>query len=306
MIARTENFPINCATENRSIWVAPEESAGDINSHAAHHQLFTMGQCRKELAASVPIIGELAAIMIRFLLGLVLALLPERFRRKWLPPWRDNLRSSAAVSGVVQTLTAVGVLLARYPKFVNDQVAQIDVRVINGMAEKGGETAVRGIGVILLFAYVLLPLSILLIYFAFEGVVRFVAAMTTGEVVGTLPLTLIDVAGQKWNAYHAEKKLGPRVPDLVSVPPDGGGYDLTIASCREKPGWNDLMTISLNEVLYEVAGYEEGEEPRRYVYQLRRAPLHKVVRGLHRYDPEEVMRPQHSAFGSQHSVTRDG
>jgi hypothetical protein len=265
-----------------------------------------MGQCRKELAASVPIIGELAAIMIRFLLGLVLALLPERFRRKWLPPWRDNLRSSAAVSGVVQTLTAVGVLLARYPKFVNDQVAQIDVRVINGMAEKGGETAVRGIGVILLFAYVLLPLSILLIYFAFEGVVRFVAAMTTGEVVGTLPLTLIDVAGQKWNAYHAEKKLGPRVPDLVSVPPDGGGYDLTIASCREKPGWNDLMTISLNEVLYEVAGYEEGEEPRRYVYQLRRAPLHKVVRGLHRYDPEEVMRPQHSAFGSQHSVTRDG
>ncbi len=236
--------------------------------------------------------------MIQFLLGLVVALLPERFRREWLPQWHGNLRTSAAGSGVAQTLTALGVLLARYPKFVNDQVAQIDVRVINGMAEKGGETAVRGIGIILLAAYVLLPLSILLIYFAFEGVVRLVAAVTTGEVVGTLPLALVDMAGQKWNSYYAEKKLGPRVPDLVSLPTDGSGYDLRIASCREKPGWNELMTISHNETLYEVAGYEGGEEPRRHVYLLRRAPLHKVVRGLHHYDPEEVMKEQSLAISN--------
>jgi hypothetical protein len=285
----TENFLIEYATENRSIWVALEESVGDTILRAAHHQLFTMGQCRKRLAASVPIIGELAPIMIQFLLGLLLALLPERFRRQWLPQWHGNLRSSAIVSGVVQSLTAVIVLIARYPRFVADQVAQLDVRIINGMAERGGDTAVRGIGIIFLFAYILLPLSMLLIYLAFEGVVRLAAAVTTGEVVGTLPLTLIDIAGQKWNAYYAEKKLGPRVPDRVSVSPDGRGYDLMIASCREKPDWNDLITISHNETLYEVAGYEEGEEPRRYVYLLRRAPLHKVVRGLHRYDPEEVM-----------------
>jgi hypothetical protein len=194
------------------------------------------------------------------------------------------------VSGIAQTLTALGLLIARYPRFVNEQVAQIDVRVINGMAQKGGETAVRGIGVILLFAYVLLPLSILLIYFAFEGVVRLVAAMTTGEVVGTLPLALIDITGQKWNAYYAEKKQGPRIPDLVGVPAEeNSGYDLVIASCREKDGWHRLMTISYEETLYEVAGYAEGEAPRRHLYLLRRAPLHKVVRGLHHYDPEEVM-----------------
>ena len=235
--------------------------------------------------------------MIQFLLGLLLALLPERFRRKWLPQWHGNLRSSAAVSGVAQTLTALGVLLIRYPKFVNDQVAQLDVRVINGMAEKGGDTAVRGIGIIFLFAYILLPLSILLIYFAFEGVVRLVAAMTTGEVVGTLPLALLDIAGQKWNAYYAEKKQGPRVPDLVSLAPGDSGYDLVIASCREKPGWDHLMTISYNETLYEVAGYEGGEEPRGHVYLLRRAPLHKVVRGLHHYEPEEVMEKKPIAIG---------
>ena len=240
--------------------------------------------------------------MVQFLLGLFVVLLPDRFRRKWLPQWHGNLRASATVSGIAQTLTALGLLLARYPRFVNEQVAQIDVRVINGMAQRGGESAVRGIGVILLFAYVLLPLSILLIYFAFEGVVRFVAAMTTGEVVGTLPLALIDMTGQKWNAYYAEKKQGPRIPDLVGVPSEeNSGYDLVIASCREKEGWHRLMTISYEDTLYEVAGYEEGEAPRRHLYLLRRAPLHKVVRGLHHYDPEEVMKPgtQHSAVSIQ-------
>lgn len=237
--------------------------------------------------------------MIHFLLGFIVVLLPERFRQKWLPQWQANLRTSASVSGVLQILTSLGILIARYPRFVNEQVAAIDVRVINGMAEKGGDTAVRGIGIILLAAYVLLPLSILLIYFAFEGVVRFVAAMTTGEVVGTLPLALVDMAGQKWNAYYAEKKQGPRVPDLVSVPPmDGNGYDLSIASCREKPGWDHLMTISYQETLYEVIDYVEGDEPRRHVYLLRRAPLHKVVRGLHHYDPKEVMEKKSLAISN--------
>lgn len=246
----------------------------------------------------LPVIGELVLFMIQFLGGFVVVLLPERFRREWLPQWQGNLRASAVVSGIAQMLAALGLLIVRYPRFVNEQVAQIDVRVINGMAEKGGDTAVRGIGIILLAAYVLLPLSVLLIYFAFEGVVRLVAAVSTGEVVGTLPLAIIDIAGQKWNAYYAEKKQGPRVPDLVSVPEtDGSGYDLSIASCREKPGWDDLMTISYKETLYEVVDRVEGDEPRRHVYRLRRAPLHKVIRGLHHYDPEEVMTKKPLAIG---------
>lgn len=229
--------------------------------------------------------------MIQFLLGFVVVLLPERVRRKWLPQWHGNLRSNATISGVLQALGALGVLIARYPRFVQEQVAQIDARVIAGMAEKGGDTAVRGIGIILLFAYILLPLSILLLYFAFEGAVRLIAAVTTGEIVGTLPLVLVDMAGQRWKAYYAEKRQGPRVPDVVSVPADDdSGYDLVIASCREKEGWHQSMTISYEETLYELAEYAEGEEPRRHLYLLRRAPLHKVIRGLHHYDPEEVMK----------------
>jgi len=58
MIAGTDDFLTEYATENRSIRSAHEESAINTNSRAARHQLFTMGQCRKKLAVSVPVIGE--------------------------------------------------------------------------------------------------------------------------------------------------------------------------------------------------------------------------------------------------------
>jgi hypothetical protein len=229
--------------------------------------------------------------MINFLLGLIVVLLPERLRQKWLPQWHGNLRASAVVSGIAQMLTALGLLIFRYPRFVSSQLTQIySERLVSGAAQKGGETAVAGMGIIFLLAYILLPVTMLLIYFAFEAAVRFVAAGTTGESVGTLPLVLADFAIQKWNGYYTEKKQGLRVPDLVSVPTEGSGYDLAIASCRQKPDWDHLLTISYNETLYEVADYADGDDPRRHVYHLRRAPLHKVVRGLHRYDPEEVMK----------------
>jgi hypothetical protein len=236
---------------------------------------------------------------MNFLLGFAVVLLPERFRRQWLPQWHGNLLTSAAASGIAQMLSALGILAVRYPRFIQEQVAQIDARVVAGLAEKGGDTAVRAAGIILLVAYVLLPTSLLLIYFAFEGAVRLIAAISTREVVGTLPLALLDIASQKWSEYYAEKKQGPRVPDLVSEPPmNGSGYDLAIASCRSRPGWDHLMTISYNDKLYEVAEYIEGDEPRKHIYLLRLAPLQKVVRGLHQYDPEEVMKDKQLAISN--------
>ena len=51
------------------------------------------------------------------------------------------------------------------------------------------------------------------------------------------------------------------------------------------------MTVSYEDQLYEVASQEEGTPPRRFVYLLRPKPDHKVVRGLHHYDPEEALKP---------------
>jgi hypothetical protein len=229
-------------------------------------------------------------MMANFFIGLFLALLPTGYRKRSLANWHGDLRTSAMFSGSAQMLLALGTLMVRYPRFAEKQIAQIDPRVFLSAAERGGETAVSGFGAIMLIAYILTPLSILLVYFAFEGGVRVLGAVSTGEVVGSLPLTLLEIGMGKWSARREEKKQGPRVPDLVtSAPVNGSGYDLAVASCRCKPGWDHLMTISYDEKLYELADYLEGDLPRKHVYLLRFAPPHKVVRGLHHFDPEEVM-----------------
>jgi hypothetical protein len=67
-------------------------------------------------------------------------------------------------------------------------------------------------------------------------------------------------------------------------------YDLLIASCRPKEGWNHLMTVTYQGQLYEVTHHEQGGPPRRFLYHLKGKPEGKVVRGLYHYDPAEVLR----------------
>ncbi|MGE5110619.1 MAG: hypothetical protein ACM3JB_07180 [Acidobacteriaceae bacterium] len=151
--------------------------------------------------------------MISILLGFGVVLLPMRFRQQWFPHWQGNLRASAAVSGVIQMIVALALLIFRYPRFVSDQVTQLySSGVALAAAEKGGETAVRGMGIIFLLAYILLPVSLLLIYFTFEGAVRLIAATATGEAVGTLPFVLVEAAGRRWNALPVGEEAGTACP----------------------------------------------------------------------------------------------
>ena len=84
------------------------------------------------------------------------------------------------------------------------------------------------------------------------------------------------------------KSEAPPVIDLVE-PGDGTEYDLKIESCREK-SWDHLITISYEDRLYELADERQGEPPRPFLYWLRFHPANKVVRRIHRYDPQEALR----------------
>lgn len=231
-------------------------------------------------------------MLLNFLLGLVWTLLPARVRQRHLSDWHGNLRTSAVVSGFVQVLGLLGIQIARYFHFMNYQLGLL----AGTLVEKGAAGAVAdqkvqfGLGFVSLVEFLIQPLTIMVGYFIFEGFVRGTAAFITGEVVGTLPLILIDKGAERLGRYREEKRQGPVLPDLVSAPPvEGSGYDLSVASCRAKPNWDHLMTISHQDTLYEVADYIEAAPPRRHVYLLRRAPANKVVRGLCNYHPEEIV-----------------
>lgn len=218
-----------------------------------------------------------------WILGLFASLLPERWRPYGFVSWTNSL-----VSGIAQFLACGGLVLYRYMAFANARLMLVPSSVTIGAAEHHGETAVMGLGIIVLLEYLIHPLTITLFYFCFEGLVRTISAYVTGETLGTLPLIGLAWAIKKSVAYVHEKSLGQRVPDVVDKP-GPNGYDLRIASCRPKLGWDHLITISYDDELYELVEQEAGTPPLRFVYLLRKKPQHKIVRGLHHYDPSEAL-----------------
>ncbi|MEO6119759.1 MAG: hypothetical protein ABIP12_03640, partial [Terriglobales bacterium] len=136
--------------------------------------------------------------------------------------------------------------------------------------------------------YLMQPLTLLLVYFMFEGVVRLSAFVASKEVLPSLPLQLVAWL-HSWAAGSAkERALGPRIPDLVKPGPTP---DLiVIESCRPK-AWDTLLTISYMDKMYEIESTTEQPPPRRFVYRLRLIPPNKLIRGIHNYQPDETLTP---------------
>jgi hypothetical protein len=154
-----------------------------------------------------------------------------------------------------------------------------------------------GMGYVSLVEYIFHPLSLLLIYFTLEGAVRFYAAGIVEEIVGTLPLHIVAWTQERVGQARAERALGPRLPDVVESV-YSADFDLRIFSCRPKRHWDRLITVSCEDQLYAVVGEQPGKPPYRFIYQLRKVPLGWIVRNIHNYTPDEVMRQEAAASPS--------
>ncbi len=204
-----------------------------------------------------------------------------------------DLRNGALVSGIMEGLGCLLVFIIRYLEFIQETVGKMGQKAIaTGNEGVLAVPAVQyGMGYVSMVQYFFQPLTLLLVYFGMEGTVRAVAAATTQETVGTLPLHLVAWAEEVLGKWRAERDLGPRVADIVEevYSPD---YDLRIFSCRPRRDWDRMMTVSHNGTLYEVLGEQEGKPPRRFVYRLRKSRPGRTVRAVHPYDPEEVLRKE--------------
>ena len=223
--------------------------------------------------------------MTRFLISVVAALVPERYRARW--EWGFVAPSAAITCGALQLFACLGLVLYRYVLFSNQRLFASPTNVGLKAAETGGETAVMGMGMFVLAEYLIQPLTLLLLYFVIEGGIRVAAALATSEIVPTLPLQLIAMAHSRALLAKRERELGPPVVDLVQ--PGSGDFALVIASCRPKT-WTKMNTISYDDHLYELVREVSAQPPRRWVYVLRKRPESKVVRGaIYQYSPDEVM-----------------
>jgi hypothetical protein len=223
--------------------------------------------------------------MVSLLAQLAASLLPKRYRGTIAVT-----ASAATISGLAQFVICLGLFISRYLHFANGQIFG-GIEVARRAGEVGGETAIMGSGLFVLAAYMLQPLTILLVYLTLEGAVRLLAANTTGEIVPNLALAGLSWIHAKLGNAASEMALGIRVADEVE-PVQSEDVKLRVRSCRQKPDWDQRITIFYNEQLYEIAGTEKGTAPRRYVYLLRPKPANKIVRGTYHYSPNEALSTQ--------------
>ncbi len=199
----------------------------------------------------------------------MLSFLPPRYRSAWRHSASGSLVRAAAVSGFLEmvvfgTLYIVGFVTAF--------------------------THLAVIGPLAFVEYLFYPKSWPLAFFFFDGTIRWLSSLS-GQAVGSLALyPAAWIHG--WLERRAERRrLGSKVPDTIERG-DGARYELRISSCRPKGNWDKWMTVMYEEKLYEIAAAELGQPPRPYLYLLRTKPESKVIRGLHRYDPNEVFQEE--------------
>lgn len=221
-------------------------------------------------------------MLTTYILGPFAALLPRRWRSRIFPSAPERLARAAVLSGILETLLAIAGLVVWYSIYVtlaSHAAARSTAAVPDAIAPRIG-----------MFAYIwfwLNPVTWLVAYFVLEGVVRYLAALATGEVYGMLPLYVVDSAWRRVRqpALRAEP---PLVADEIL--PGGSACDLKIASCRSKADWQYPFTIRYAGSYFQViAGVDLGVGPRPHVYSLRRLPPGEIARGLKEYQPDDIL-----------------
>jgi hypothetical protein len=234
--------------------------------------------------------------LIRFLwevaVGPLLALLPERWRRR-LPDVMDvSWRRAAALSGSCQLLLAVVGLGYWYISEVPARMGQMmdataDGRIPVGMTEH------QVSGAALTFFY-LNPLTWLLFYFFFEGAVRLCGAAFTENILGSFPLYLAERL-LFWVKHPKEARVGktvkgtatsiagslrermmvaglPEVVDELEYSANGEEAWLEIRASRRKEEWLEPKIVRVDEIYYRLEKSYMEAPPRPFCYRLRRLP----------------------------------
>ncbi len=211
----------------------------------------------------------------------LLSFCPEEFRRAHRPYSSSRVATLALWSGLLQFVFFAALLSLRYLHFI-----ALRARLWSPIIQRVTDRQESGLFVESTLEFLLYPLSLLLIYFSLEGLVRFFAVVIGREVVPSLPVYL-GCALVRWrDSAREDQRLGSLPPDRVDYLP---GARVRIASARLRPTWNATVTIQIAGEDYEIENKEPGDSTRPFVFVLRRVPVGKVRRGYEEYDLASAM-----------------
>jgi hypothetical protein len=249
--------------------------------------------------------------MWRFVLGTILSALPRRWRSlERAIPW-----PSAMLSGFAESLLALAALVYWYSR----SVATWAANAMESAMRNGPEAQVpaQAIGFSALVLWMSHPLTWCIGFFAVEGMVRFLAAVSTEQVVATLPLVTVDwiygklsgrppegdskhlpdakelvrefISGVK----HGVRALRlPKLDDECKDVVDGKELFLEIHASHAKGDWIPPRVVRAGDVYFRLEQARSGEVPRPFIYRLRRLTAGVPGRAVIVYERPDELKDQ--------------
>lgn len=229
----------------------------------------------------------LAFFVRRLCQGLWVALLPaperQRFARRHgldAPLW--SLILGLAQGGWGLVLFVVGGLA-----FTRGVSADLSQGLLENWQPGLTSTHFRATGLVGWLAWLVWPASWPRSYLALVGLGRCLAFAVTREAFGE-PLVVPALwawqrATRARRARMREAELGPLRPDRLLRE----GDEVVLVSCRPKAGWDEAVTVEIEDRYYRLAAVEEraGRPWKSVVYRLREQDPTSAIRRLVRYEP---------------------
>lgn len=216
-----------------------------------------------------------------FLRDTLLSFCPAAMRQRTRVYSPSTTLRAATWLGLLQAALFALALAERYRHFFI-QRAQQWAEQIHGTSE----AVQSGTAVLITLEFLMYPVSLIVLYFFCEGLVRFAAGVTSSEVVPSLPVVLVFKLVQIRERRRHATYLRSLPCDRVESLPD---YRIRISSALPKSGWNSSITISIADRWLEVESQQIATGPLPYVYLLRPAPEGKILRRLEQYEPPPLV-----------------
>lgn len=220
--------------------------------------------------------------------GLWATMLPDPERGRFAAAHEIDAPAWSVLVGLIQLLFGTFTFLYGGLAFMFGASVLPSMTLLENWFPGLSTTHFQGVMLVNWFAWFLHPMSWPLAYLALVGLMRCVAFGVSREAVGDPLVLAVARLTQRTGASHRERRwrrrLGPQRPDRIV---DDPGADLVVLSCREKPEWNTIATIEIDDRYYRVTAVEIRRDGswEALAYLLREQEAGRLVRRLIPYIP---------------------
>jgi hypothetical protein len=226
--------------------------------------------------------------MWTYLLGPIVAIFPESWRKSL--PFAEEVqwRRATAISGFVEAALAMAALMYWYSYTMSTWIGNGVAGALSG--KMGPEARIQDIGGAALIVWAMHPVTWAIGYAGLEGAVRFCTGAFGGSSCGILPLFLADKivasvfrrrkdgadAGGNVSSYAGAIRERmrtaslPEVPDELCLTKSESGEILEIHACRKKKDWTPPRVVRYLDGYYRLEGDSSADGARPFRYRLRR------------------------------------